>query len=366
MISRLNDVGRWGLQGPRQQLPYPFLMASIFRRLRRLLRLLVLSSLMVTGLLVAGSVWWLTQPLSLAGDSAELSIEPGTPPREIAQGWVTAGVQASPFLLYEWFRWSGEARRIRAGSYEITAGTTPRMLLRKMVRGDESLATVRLIEGWTFRQFRAELARAEGLKPTTAGMSEPELMAALGAPGQRAEGRFYPDTYAYSKGSTDLAVLERAHRAMQARLETAWAERAADTPLKSMDDALTLASIVEKETGQAADRGKVAGVFANRLRIGMPLQTDPTVIYGLGAAFDGNLRKRDLQADTPYNTYLRGGLPPTPISMPGRASLLAAVRPEPTRALYFVARGDGSSEFSDDLAAHNRAVNQYQRARAAN
>ena len=225
---------------------------------------------------------------------------------------------------------------------------------------------MRLIEGWTFRQFRSELAKAEGLKPDTAGLSEAQIMQALGAAGTAAEGRFYPDTYAYSKGSSDLAVLKRAHRAMAHRLEATWAERAPDTPLRSVDDALTLASIVEKETGVAADRGKVAGVFVNRLRIAMPLQTDPTVIYGLGEAFDGNLRKRDLLADTPYNTYLRGGLPPTPISMPGKASLLAAVRPEPTKALYFVARGDGSSEFSDDLAAHNRAVSLYQRGRAAN
>jgi UPF0755 protein len=196
-------------------------------------------------------------------------------------------------------------------------------------------------------------------------MTEPELMAALGAPGVAPEGRFYPDTYAYSKGSTDMAVLKRAHRAMEHRLETAWAERAPDTPLRDIGEALTLASIVEKETGLAADRGKVAGVFVNRLRLAMPLQTDPTVIYGLGTAFDGNLRKRDLLTDGPYNTYLRSGLPPTPIAMPGRASLLAAVRPEPTKALYFVARGDGSSEFSEDLAAHNRAVAQYQRIKPA-
>ncbi|GAP34706.1 endolytic transglycosylase MltG [Piscinibacter sakaiensis] len=304
---------------------------------------------------------WLARPLPLAGASAELSIEPGTSPREIAQGWIAAGVRTSPWLLYEWFRWSGDARRIRAGSYEIDADTTPRQLLAKMVRGDETLATVRLIEGWTFRQFRAELARAEGLKPTTAGLGDAELMAAIGAPGVAPEGRFYPDTYAYSKGSTDLAVLQRAYRAMEHRLAAAWAERDPATPLRSADEALTLASIVEKETGLAADRGKVAGVFANRLRLAMPLQTDPTVIYGLGTAFDGNLRKIHLQTDTPYNTYTRSGLPPTPIAMPGKASLLAAVRPEATRALYFVARGDGSSEFSDNLAAHNRAVGLYQR-----
>jgi len=229
------------------------------------------------------------------------------------------------------------------------------------VRGDESLGSARLIEGWKFRQFRAELAQAEGLKPSTAAWSDEELMAALGAPGVAPEGRFYPDTYTYSKGSSDLAVYRRAHRAMQQRLDAAWASRAADTPLKSPGDALTLASIVEKETGSPADRGKVAGVFVNRLRLGMPLQTDPAVIYGLGERFDGNLRKRDLLADAPYNTYTRSGLPPTPIAMPGKAALEAAVRPEPTKALYFVARGDGSSEFSDSLAAHNRAVNQYQR-----
>jgi UPF0755 protein len=329
----------------------------------KVLRFLVVLLILVAGALAAAAAWWLQRPLELNAPSVELSIEPGTSPREVAIGWVRAGVQAPAELLYQWFRWSGESRRIRAGSYEIGPGTTPVVLLDKMVRGDESLATVRLIEGWTFRQFRAELAKAEALKPSTATMTEAQIMEAIGAPGVPAEGRFHPDTYAYSKGSSDLAVLKRAHRAMAMRLESAWAERAPDTPLKSADEALILASIVEKETGTAADRGKVASVFVNRLRIGMPLQTDPTVIYGLGDAFDGNLRKRDLQTDTPFNTYTRGGLPPTPIAMPSRASLLAAVRPLPSKALYFVARGDGSSEFSETLAEHNRAVNKYQRGR---
>ncbi len=311
----------------------------------------------------AYAAWsWLHRPLGLASDPVELSIEPGSTPREIAESWVRAGVQTEPLLLYEWFRWSGQARKIRAGSYEAPAGTTPIGLLEKMVRGDETLAVVRFTEGWTFRQIRAELARAEALKPTLATLSDADVMLAVGLPaGLSPEGRFYPDTYAYSKGSTDLAVLKRAGRAMQHRLDEAWQERAAESPLKSADEALTLASIVEKETGVGADRGKVAGVFVNRLRIGMPLQTDPTVIFGLGTAFDGNLRKRELLADTPYNTYLRTGLPPTPISIPGRASLLAAVRPDSTRALYFVARGDGSSEFSETLAEHNRAVNRFQK-----
>jgi len=313
---------------------------------------------------VAAAAWWLNQPLALNSDVVELSVEPGTSPRDIAQGWVQAGVQASPRWLYEWFRWSGQARKIRAGSYEIGRGITPITLLNRMVRGDESLATVKLLEGWTFRQWRAELAKAEALKPSTAALSDADIMAALGAPGTPPEGRFFPDTYAYSKGSDDLAVLKRAHHAMQKRLDEAWAQRAADTPLKSTDDALALASIVEKETGSAADRGRVAAVFSNRLRIGMPLQTDPSVIYGLGEAFDGNLRKRDLLADTPFNTYTRGGLPPTPIAMPGKAALLAAVRPDASPALYFVARGDGSSEFSQTLAEHNRAVNKFQRGKS--
>jgi len=324
-------------------------------------RALVLLLLLVGAAVAGGAAWWLNRPLALAAETVEVSIEPGTPPRDIAQAWVQAGVRASPRLLYEWFRWSGQSRKIRAGSYEIGAGVTPIALLNKMVRGDETLAVVRLIEGWTFRQFRAELAKAEALKPVSAGMTDEQIMEAIGAPGVSPEGRFHPDTYAYSKGSNDIAVLKRAYHAMRTRLDEAWAERAADSPLQSADDALVLASIIEKETGAPSDRARVAGVFVNRLRLGMPLQTDPTVIYGLGAAFDGNLRKRDLQTDGPYNTYLRAGLPPTPIAMPGKAALLAAVRPEPTKALYFVSRGDGTSEFSDTLADHNRAVNRYQR-----
>lgn len=320
------------------------------------------------GLLAASSLalaawvtWQITQPLPLTAASIELSIEPGTTPRAIARNWVDAGVQVEPWLLYQWFRWSGRSSAIRAGNYELTQGMSASDLLRMMVRGDERLSTVRLIEGWTFKQFRAELAQAAGLKSTIASLSDAEVMAALGEPGVLPEGQFFPDTYTFSKGSTDVAVLKRAHRMMQQRLNEAWARRSADTPLKTPAEALILASIVEKETGREADRGMVAGVFVNRLRVGMPLQTDPSVIYGLGERFDGNLRRRDLQADTPYNTYTRAGLPPTPIAMPGKASLQAAVMPSPTRALYFVARGDGSSEFSNSLAEHNRAVDRYQR-----
>jgi UPF0755 protein len=326
---------------------------------------LLLGGLLVLGgcvMTVAGLAYaWVERALPLSQAQVELSIEPGTSPREIARLWVEAGVQTSPTLLYEWFRWSGQARRIRAGSYEIGVGTSARELLEKMVQGDETLEQVRIIEGWTVRQMRAELARAPHLRTLTRDWSDEQLMTALGVPGTPAEGRFFPDTYRYSRGVSDLTVLKRAHAAMERRLANVWQEREADTPLKGPHEALTLASIVEKETGLASDRGLVAGVFVNRLRLGMPLQTDPTVIYGLGEAFDGNLRKRDLLADTPFNTYTRRGLPPTPIALPGLASMRAAVRPQATPALYFVARGDGSSVFSETLEAHNRAVNRYQR-----
>ena len=325
----------------------------------------LLLTLLALGLASAASLWWwLDHPLALASPAAELSIEAGTPPREVAAAWVKAGVMTQPAWLYHWFRFSGQARKIRAGSYELEPGVTPRSLLAKMVQGDEAFERVRLIEGWTFRQFRAALAQAPHLKPASAGLADAALMDAIGLPGVAPEGRFFPDTYVYSRGVSDLTVLRRAAQAQQGRLQAVWAGRAPQLPLSTPGQALVLASIVEKETGQAADRGRIAGVFINRLRIGMPLQTDPSVIYGLGEAFDGNLRKRDLQADTPFNTYTRGGLPPTPIAMPGLASLKAAVQPDATTALYFVARGDGSSVFSDDLAAHNRAVNQYQRKRA--
>jgi UPF0755 protein len=323
---------------------------------------MVLAALAACAATVAGLAYaWVERALPLAQAQVELSIEPGTSPRDVARLWVEAGVQTSPTLLYEWFRWSGQARRIRAGSYEIGRGTSPRDLLEKMVQGDETLERVRITEGWTVRQMRAELARAPNLRALTRDWSDERLMAELGAAGTPAEGRFFPDTYRYSRGVSDLTVLKRAHAAMERQLATVWQERDADTPLKGPHDALTLASIVEKETGLASDRGLVAGVFVNRLRLGMPLQTDPTVIYGLGEAFDGNLRRRDLLADTPFNTYTRRGLPPTPIALPGIASLRAAVRPQATPALYFVARGDGSSVFSETLEAHNRAVNRYQR-----
>jgi UPF0755 protein len=328
--------------------------------LKGLMKLLTSLLVMALGLGV-GAFWWIQQPLHTRQAAVDLSIEAGTSPKAIAQAVVDAGAQTSPTLLYAWFRLSGQSRQMRAGSYEIAPGTTPQALLNMLVRGEESLRTLTIVEGWNWRQVRQVLAKAEHLKPDSRGLADGALMAQLGRPGVAPEGRFYPDTYAYAKGTSDLAVLQRAMKAMDKHLQEAWKARQSGVSIKSPEEALTLASIVEKETGKGADRPLISGVFNNRLRIGMRLQTDPTVIYGLGEAFDGNLKRGHLTTDTPWNTYTRAGLPPTPIAMPGKSALLAAVQPAQTQALYFVAKGDGSSHFSVTLDEHNRAVNRYQR-----
>lgn len=325
--------------------------------MRRLAILVFLLAVAVAG----WGLWWIHQPLRLSAATVDLSIEPGTLPRGVAQVVAESGVDVDPRLLYAWFRLSGRGRAIKAGSYELDAGITPYELLRKLARGEEALRAVTLVEGWTFRQFRAALAKEDNLKPDTKDMTDDAIMTMLGRPGVPAEGRFFPDTYTYGKGTSDVKVFQRALRAMDRQLAAAWTQRSRQTAVKTPDEALILASIVEKETGKPADRPLVSAVFNNRLRAGMPLQTDPTVIYGLGMAYDGTLHKKNLLADTPWNTYTRAGLPPTPISMPGKASLLAAVQPAVTQALYFVARRDGTSQFSNSLDEHNRAVNKYQR-----
>lgn len=327
---------------------------------RFFLTVFLLAALLILGA-GAWGLWWVYQPMPLRAPVVDLSIEPGTLPRGVAQAVRDAGVDVEPTLLYAWFRLSGQGRLIKAGSYELQPGITPHRLLAKLARGEETLRAVTLVEGWNIRQVRAALLKADALKPDSKDLSDEALMQLLGRPGVHPEGRFFPDTYTYAKGSSDVALLRRALRAMDKRLAAAWAQKLPTSVAKTPDEALILASIVEKETGKAADRQLIAAVFNNRLRVGMPLQTDPTVIYGMGEAFNGNLRKADLQRDTPWNTYTRAGLPPTPISMPGKASLLAAVQPAEGKYLYFVARGDGSSHFSESLDEHNRAVNKFQR-----
>ena len=320
--------------------------------------LLLLSAVMVG---VSGA-WWLWRPLPLLQTTVDVSIEPGQSVRSIAQSVVLSGVDVSPTLLFYYFKFSGQSRLIRAGSYEIDAQTSALQLLNKLVRGEENLKNITLVEGWTWRQFRQAMNKSDFLKHDSNSLSDEEIMSHLGKSGVAPEGRFFPDTYNFSKGSSDLDLMRRAAKAMDKHLVTAWQNRDLGLPLKNAQEALILASIVEKETGLSSDRRMIASVFHNRLRINMPLQTDPTVIYGMGADFDGNLRRVDLQTDHPWNTYVRKGLPPTPIAMPGAAALQATLHPATSKALYFVARGDGSSHFSDNLTDHNAAVDRYQRA----
>ncbi len=314
---------------------------------------------------LTGALFWVFAPMALRTPVVDLAIEPGTSVRGVAEAVVASGVETSPRALWLLMRLSGQSRQLRAGSYEITPGTSPWALLRKLVRGDQSLRALTVVEGWTLAQMRRLVDQAEHLRHDTLGLSDAELMARLGRPGLSAEGRFFPDTYTYGKGSSDWRIYERALRAMDRQLDRAWQARLSDVALKDPQQAQILASIIEKETGRASDRPMISSVFHNRLRIGMPLQTDPTVIYGLGADFDGNLKRIHLRTDHPWNTYTRNGLPPTPIALPGKAALLAAVQPAQSKALYFVARGDGSSQFSDDLNAHNEAVARYQLKRSA-
>jgi UPF0755 protein len=252
------------------------------------------------------------------------------------------------------------AGRLQAGVYELVPGLTPRDILQRFVRGEVKRYRFTVVEGSTFAELRARIASLPGVKQTSAGLGDEALMAQMGSSGRAPEGRFFPSTYEYLHHTEDLALYRRAYREMQRVLAAAWQARRPDLPYRSPDEALIMASIIEKETGLAAERAQIAGVFVRRLQRGMRLQTDPTVIYGLGDAFDGNLRKRDLLRDTPFNTYTRAGLPPTPIALPGEAAILAALNPAPGKALYFVARGDGSHEFTASLAAHQRAVRQYQ------
>jgi len=310
---------------------------------------------------VAGFFYWSQQPIVKAGETIPFTVTAGSGVRGAVQEVARSGVPVQPVLLEALARLTGNGTRIKAGSYELAPGTTPQRLVDQLVRGEFAQHSLVVIEGWTFRQMRQAIADNTALKHDTANLSDAELLAKIAPNYQQAEGLFFPDTYLFAKGASDLQIYKRAHALMQKKLDEGWANRAPDLPYKAPYEALVMASIIEKETGQKADRDLIAGVFVNRLRKGMLLQTDPTVIYGMGERYQGNIRKRDLQTDTPYNTYTRAGLPPTPIALPGAAALAAALNPARTEALYFVARGDGTSHFSGSLSEHNQAVNKYQR-----
>ncbi|MDK2797346.1 MAG: hypothetical protein PWQ19_896 [Tepidiphilus sp.] len=311
----------------------------------------------------AASFWWLwLRPLPMAAATMEVEVPRGASVLEAGRALARQGVGVDPRALYLLARLQAGGA-IFAGYYRLERGLTAPQLLDLLRRGERIRESVAFVEGWTFAQMRAALERHPWVEKTLAGADERALLAAIGASEARAEGLFFPDTYVFDRKTPDRELYRLAYRKMKEELEAAWQARDPELPLSSPYEALILASLVEKETGRAEDRGKVASVFVNRLRRGMPLQTDPTVIYGLGEEFDGNLTRRHLGEDHPWNTYTRGGLPPTPICLPGRESLWAAVRPEKTDYFYFVARGDGSSEFSRTLEEHNRAVARWQKGR---
>lgn len=306
--------------------------------------------------------WYVeARPLPLATEKVEVRIAPGATVRAIGQAAAAAGIGINVMAFELLARATGSAGKLRAGRFTIERGITLSGLLSKFRDGDVVLERLTIAEGLSFREMRAVLAAAPELRKEAAGLSSEALLKAVGATESHPEGLFAPETYLFDPGTSDLDLLRQAYKAQARVLQQAWTERAPGLPYKSPYEALIMASIIEKETGVPSERALIAGVFINRLKAGMLLQTDPTVIYGLGENFDGNLRKRDLLKDGPYNSYTRAGLPPTPIALPGKASIQAALKPADTNALYFVARGDGTSHFSPNLAEHSRAVDKYQR-----
>jgi UPF0755 protein len=327
-----------------------------------LIKKFLLGILVFSALATAGFTFWSHQPI-IGSDARpiDFSIQPGSSVKSSADQIATAGVPVNPVLLSLLARITGKAPRLKAGNYELKPGTTPLALIDQLARGEFAQEALAIIEGWTFRQMREAIAAHPALKHDTTGLSDRELLAKVTPEYKAPEGLFFPDTYLFAKGASELQIYKQAYALMQKRLNEAWARRDPSLPYKSPYEALIMASIVEKETGQKAERNMIAAVFVNRLKRGMLLQTDPTVIYGMGEKYQGNIRKRDLETDTPYNTYTRTGLPPTPIALPGSESLEAALNPAKSDVLYFVSRGNGTSHFSNNLGDHNRAVNKYQR-----
>lgn len=327
--------------------------------IKRIKRWLLLGSICMP---VAGA--WLTyyaiSPLKLQPKSQEIFIEPQSGLRSIANQLVAQGVLTEPWRFILIAKLLNKEQYLQAGNYTLNKNISPYHLLLSLNHGKTTQGSVTFIEGHTFEQMRQRLANNDAVKQTIVNLSEAEILQLVGSQYKVAEGLFFPDTFYFNRNTTDIALLTISYNAMQSKLERAWQNREANLPYKNSYQALIMASIIEKETGKASERPMIAGVFVNRLRLGMRLQTDPTVIYGMGLQFNGNIRKKDLSIDTPYNTYTRGGLPPTPIAMPGLAAIEAALHPEKTKALYFVGKGDGSHVFSNHLVEHNRAVVRYQ------
>lgn len=329
----------------------------------RLLKSLVIAAVLLGSAAILAVSWtlrYVERPLPL-DKPLIFTVAPGSSLNTVAQELAAKGALPHPSLWVWYARWQKLATRIHAGEYEVRPGITPRGVLDRLVRGEVILHSVTLVEGSTFRELLRVLAAQPPIKQTLAGMSERQIMAQLGAPDAHPEGQFFPDTYRFAAGTSDLDILKQAYAELQRRLAAAWKERSADLPLETPYQALVLASLIEKETALPTERARIGGVFVRRLRLGMRLQSDPTVIYGLGATYDGDIRRRDLRGDTPYNTYTRDGLPPTPIALPGEASLKAATQPDDTGAIFFVATGepDGSHYFSKTLEEHSAAVRRY-------
>lgn len=314
----------------------------------------------VTGWIVMDYKQFVANPLPIAEQGFRHVIAPGTGLKRFADELQKAGVAPHPLYLRWLARFAFHAQPIKAGEYLFAPGTTPPQLLEKVISGAVLQHSFTVVEGWTFAQLLEALQRQETIQQTLSGLDEEQVMERLGYPGQFSEGRFMPDTYQFPRGTSDVAFLQRAYQTMAARLDEEWNNRAPGLPYQTPYEALIMASIIEKETALPAERPEIAGVFVRRLAKGIRLQTDPTVIYGLGSRFDGNLKRQDLTADSPYNTYMHGGLPPTPIALPGLAAIHSALHPAPGQAIYFVSRGDGSHEFSASLEAHNNAVRRYQ------
>lgn len=317
-------------------------------------------SFLFASILLAGLVYYSTSPLKLQPNSQEISIQANSGLKSIAKQLVNQGVLNDPWRFILIAKLLNKEAYLQAGDYTLNKNVTPYQLLLSLNHGKTTQASITFIEGHNFFQLQEKIRKNDALKQTLSNVSEAEIMSSLNSQYSVAEGLFFPDTFYFDRNTSDAAILQRSYSSMQTKLAKAWERRGVNLPYENSYQALIMASIVEKETGKASERAMIAGVFINRLRIGMRLQTDPTVIYGMGRQYDGNIRKKDLLSDTPYNTYTRAGLPPSPIAMPGLASIEAALHPAKTKALYFVGKGDGSHVFSNNLTEHNAAVINYQ------